>query len=100
MASLANPREVSTWATSQSQHFYLSTLDVMRFFSFLAVFLFHVTFREGGIHSAVEGKGMLLVLRTAIFNSGRFGVDLFFTLSAYLITELLMREKENNWSGS
>lgn len=27
-------------------------------------------------------------------NIGGFGVDLFFTLSAYLITELLMREKE------
>jgi peptidoglycan/LPS O-acetylase OafA/YrhL len=27
------------------------------------------------------------------FGAGQFGVDLFFCLSAYLITELLMREK-------
>jgi peptidoglycan/LPS O-acetylase OafA/YrhL len=77
---------------AQEQRFYLPRLDVMRFFSFLAVFLFHVAFWEGWID--VGARGISPTLRAAIFNSGRFGVDLFFTLSAYLITELLMREKD------
>ena len=35
---------------------------------------------------------------TAAFASGAFGVDLFFALSAYLITVLLLREKETRLS--
>src|SRR5216683_2029643 len=72
--------------------FYLPTLDVLRFFSFVAVFVFHVGFLEGWTEAGAPGA--LPALRGAFFNSGRFGVDLFFSLSAYLITELLMREKE------
>jgi peptidoglycan/LPS O-acetylase OafA/YrhL len=73
-------------------HFYLPTLDVLRFFSFVAVFVFHFAYLEGW--TEFDKHGMFSTLRSAFFNSGRFGVDLFFTLSAYLITELLMREKE------
>jgi peptidoglycan/LPS O-acetylase OafA/YrhL len=73
-------------------HFYLPTLDVLRFFSFVAVFVFHFAFLEGW--TEFNADGILPTLRSAFFNSGRFGVDLFFALSAYLITELLMRERE------
>jgi peptidoglycan/LPS O-acetylase OafA/YrhL len=55
--------------------FYLPELDGLRFFAFLAVFIAH------------SGPG------TTLFQMGTFGVDLFFCLSAYLITELLVREK-------
>lgn len=62
-------------ASAQSR-FYLPELDGLRFFAFLAVFVCHV------------GPDVTL------FQIGTFGVDLFFALSAYLITELLAREKE------
>jgi peptidoglycan/LPS O-acetylase OafA/YrhL len=73
--------------------FYRPELDVLRFFAFLAVFLFHFShpidfFVVHGIPRA---------LATVVFSfvqGGVFGVDLFFVLSAYLITELLLREKE------
>jgi peptidoglycan/LPS O-acetylase OafA/YrhL len=96
MANSANQKAVLTRRGVQPERFYLPKLDVMRFFSFLAVFVFHIAFMDGWIDFAA--KGVLLTLRTALFNSGRFGVDLFFTLSAYLITELLLREKEQSSS--
>src|ERR1700677_566011 len=98
MVNSANQTKVLTGAAVQSKRFYLPRLDVMRFFSFLAVFAFHIAFMDGWIDFAA--KGILPTLRTAFFNSGRFGVDLFFTLSAYLITELLLREKEQSDSQS
>jgi peptidoglycan/LPS O-acetylase OafA/YrhL len=63
--------------------FYLPELDSLRFFAFLGVFIAHV--------SPISSLRPLYAL--PIFAAG-FGVDLFFTLSAFLITELLMREKE------
>jgi peptidoglycan/LPS O-acetylase OafA/YrhL len=60
--------------------FYLPELDALRFLAFLAVFSCHSwDFRHG---------------TNQLVDIGTFGVDLFFTLSAFLITELLVREKE------
>jgi peptidoglycan/LPS O-acetylase OafA/YrhL len=98
MVSSASQNKILRQAAVQSTRFYLPRLDVMRFFSFLAVFVFHIAFMDGWIDFAA--KGILPTLRTALFNSGRFGVDLFFTLSAYLITELLLREKDQSDSNS
>jgi peptidoglycan/LPS O-acetylase OafA/YrhL len=56
--------------------FYLPELDSLRFFAFFSVFLSH-TLRPGLI-AASAGRG----------------VDLFFCLSAFLLTELMLREKE------
>ena len=60
--------------------FYLPELDTLRFFAFLAVFICHA--------GHAVGKDLPIVV------SGSFGVDLFFALSAFLISELLLREKE------
>jgi peptidoglycan/LPS O-acetylase OafA/YrhL len=65
---------------AEAARFYVPELDSLRFFAFLAVFICHLFHELGG--------------SLVITNTGTFGVDLFFTLSAYLITELLMREKE------
>jgi peptidoglycan/LPS O-acetylase OafA/YrhL len=80
-------------ATSRTRSFYRPELDVLRFFAFLAVFLFHFShpvdfYVQHGVPRlfATVVNGILL--------GGVFGVDLFFVLSAYLITELLLREKE------
>lgn len=59
-----------------AHRFYLPELDSLRFFAFVAVFICHA------------GPDVTL------FQMGTFGVDLFFALSAYLITELLAREKD------
>src|SRR5579863_4606045 len=66
------------------QRFYLPELDVLRFFAFLAVFLFHAPPLGHRGHSFVDDLATI----------GIFGVDLFFALSAYLITRLLLRERE------
>src|SRR6267154_5717074 len=73
---------------SSGSRFYLPELDGLRFFAFLAVFLSHVAVFSNG---ANETKPAII----QIFNMvGRFGVDLFFALSAYLLTVLMIREKD------
>ena len=78
------PETVNT----ENGRFYLPELDGLRFFAFLAVFLSHVAVFSNG---ANEAKPAII----QIFNLvGRFGVDLFFALSAYLLTVLMIREKD------
>lgn len=84
---------VQTQATTAKRSFYRPELDVLRFFAFLAVFLFHFNrpvdlFVQHGIPRVIAVAG------TSLIEGGVFGVDLFFVLSAYLITELLLREKD------
>jgi peptidoglycan/LPS O-acetylase OafA/YrhL len=64
--------------------FYHQELDGLRFLAFLAVFL----------HHAYEVAPPQSPLPYAIWWSGTVGVDVFFVLSGYLITELLRRETE------
>lgn len=64
--------------------FYKPQLDVVRFLAFFAVFNHHVLPRTGA------GQPWLADLA----NAGAFGVCLFFVLSAYLITLILLRERE------
>lgn len=75
------------------RRFYHPELDILRFFAFLLVFIHHSIPHDpgfwtrygvpDGLSRAIAGVGAL----------GAFGVDVFFVLSAYLITELLLREK-------
>ena len=66
---------------------------VLRFFAFLAVFLYHFT-RPVELYVQHGVPRLVAVLGNGLMQGGVFGVDLFFVLSAYLITELLLREKE------
>lgn len=74
--------------TAGNGRFYMPELDGLRFFAFLAVFLSHTArFSNGGRDAKpiiVMGCNMM----------GRFGVDLFFALSAYLLTVIMIREKD------
>jgi peptidoglycan/LPS O-acetylase OafA/YrhL len=78
-SALTKPLEVPQ-SQLEAARFYVPELDSLRFFAFFGVFLCHLTHEMG--------------YGDVLSNIGGFGVDLFFTLSAYLITELLMREKE------
>lgn len=84
------------------ERFYRPELDVLRFFAFLGVFFFHL--RPPSIppglmrYTAIPLVSSLARLGNDALGAGNFGVDLFFVLSAYLITELLVREKARRGS--
>jgi peptidoglycan/LPS O-acetylase OafA/YrhL len=77
--------------TTGKPSFYRPELDALRFFAFFSVFLFHVlpdhVSRLSFIPNPVTRD--IIVCITASLS---FGVCLFFVLSAYLITTLLLRE--------
>jgi len=106
MNNLATPLVHSPYTVNQSHvpvplirlaaadRFYRPELDVLRFFAFLSVFLYH------GLPGLVNTRHSGIVAQAALYETiikgaGRFGVCLFFLLSAYLITELLCRERAN-----
>src|SRR5476651_53478 len=62
---------------------YRPELDWLRFFAFFAVFVHH---------SATTAKAPDVGPLGSFFTAGAFGVDLFFVLSAFLITDLFLRE--------
>ena len=72
--------------------FYHPELDVLRFVAFLAVFMHHALPRDASRYIAAGFPPIATEWILAAKEAGSFGVDLFFALSAYLITELLLRE--------
>jgi peptidoglycan/LPS O-acetylase OafA/YrhL len=85
--------ETASIATKESlkpraaERFYLPELDVLRFFAFFGVFVYHLPINQPWFFWKYGILGDLAI-------SGVFGVDLFFTLSGYLITSLLLRERD------
>jgi peptidoglycan/LPS O-acetylase OafA/YrhL len=71
------------------RRFYAPELDCLRFVAFLAVFFFHARDYPLSASLPYSAANFIHSFETA----GSFGVDLFFVLSAYLITELLLREQ-------
>ncbi len=67
-----------------SQRFYRPELDVLRFGAFFSVFYYHMAFHK-------DSPGVWF---QAAASAASFGMCLFFVLSSFLITELLLREKE------
>jgi peptidoglycan/LPS O-acetylase OafA/YrhL len=78
----------------KKQSLYRPELDVLRFLAFFGVFLFHTI--DYSTHDLVQHKVPLLLAQTiaGAMAGGRFGVNLFFVLSSYLITDLLVRENK------
>jgi len=91
---------LSSAKVDSKRTFYHPELDALRFVAFLAVFMHHAlpgdarVYLDKGLSPAVTE--WLLAAKEA----GAFGLDLFFALSAYLITELLLREYKNRGSFS
>ncbi len=77
-----------------SARFYLPELDVLRFLAWTTIFLQH-SFQNTHAHSFPDlhldwtGRAVSILAW-----SGGYSVDLFLALSAFLITQLLMRERE------
>jgi peptidoglycan/LPS O-acetylase OafA/YrhL len=92
-ATKQRPGSVRAIRQGAVDRFYRPELDGLRFFAFLSVFLYHglpalVLTRHAG------PTARLALYETQARDTGAFGVCLFFVLSAYLITELLLREKK------
>lgn len=74
--------------------FYRPELDVVRFAAFAAVFLHHELPRNPALAlGRMSARGRWLLFGTA--NAFGFGLPLFFTLSAFLIGALLLREQDH-----
>jgi peptidoglycan/LPS O-acetylase OafA/YrhL len=70
--------------------FYRPELDILRFVAFALVFLYHTA---SSIRGEMSSGGAIQRFLSDAAMAGSYGVDLFFLLSAYLITTLLLREK-------
>jgi peptidoglycan/LPS O-acetylase OafA/YrhL len=75
----------------QQRRFYRPELDGLRFYAFLGVFVFHSLPSQPAFYHGLHLP--LPSLWGAVVKSGASGVDLFFALSAFLITSLLLRER-------
>jgi len=74
------------------RRFYQPELDGLRFYAFLGVFVFHVLPSQGAYYRSLHLP--MPVLWAGVVKAGGAGVDLFFALSAFLITSLLLRERQ------
>jgi peptidoglycan/LPS O-acetylase OafA/YrhL len=94
-SSLLQETPVGQLKESKTQRFYRPELDTLRFFAFFGVFVFHVIPNDPQFYQAHHVLPSRVVpLVCAVASAGAYGVDLFFALSAYLITTLLIREEE------
>lgn len=78
---------------------YRPELDAVRFLAFLLVFIHHFlllspTYMASDYFSGFAGENAWRI-RLAFGETGAMGLCLFFALSAYLITSLLLRERES-----
>jgi peptidoglycan/LPS O-acetylase OafA/YrhL len=74
--------------------FYLPELDSIRFFAFLSVFIYHSVVRDQSFFIQSGFPRALARFLAVVPKAGNFGLDMFFALSAYLLTTLLLREKD------
>ena len=84
--------EVAPAKAMVSRRFYQPELDGLRFYAFLGVFVCHTLPFEASFYHGLHLP--MPWLWGAIVKAGAAGVDLFFALSAFLITSLLLKERE------
>lgn len=72
---------------------FFENLDGLRFFCFLSVFLFHSFFTE---FQYIRNDILYSFITEFLLKNGNLGVNFFFVISGFLITFLLIKEKEQN----
>jgi peptidoglycan/LPS O-acetylase OafA/YrhL len=84
--------EVASSKALTTRRFYQPELDGLRFYAFLGVFICHTLPFEAAFYRSLHLP--LPWVLGATVKAGAAGVDLFFALSAFLITSLLLKERE------
>ena len=75
----------------RDERIFFPNLDGLRFLAFLSVFLYHsLATDDSELKQTVLYRGA-----EALFRQGHLGVNLFFVLSGFLITYLLMAERKS-----
>lgn len=84
--------ELAAVAANKAQkRIFFPNLDGLRFFSYVSVFFFHVWLLYFDRYQIPGRTGKILGF---LFQNGEVGVNFFFVLSGFLITYLLIREKQ------
>ena len=86
---------VSPALSVRPRSFYKPELDALRFFAFSWVCALHYLRYPAGVLIGHGFPKAIAIAIASLLRAGVFGVDLFFALSSYLITELLLREKDS-----
>ena len=79
--------------TTGKSKIFFENLDGLRFFCFLSVFLFHSFYTE---FDYIQCDPTYQFIKRFLFANGNLGVNFFFVISGFLITYLLIKEKEQN----
>ena len=86
-----------TWAASHASafagRFYFPELDAIRIFLFFGVWSYHSLPRDASFFAAHGFPAPLASLIISAVKATMCSLDVFFILSAFLITELLLRER-------
>ena len=93
LTATAAPPDVGR-RTCLQERFYFPELDSIRFFLFWGVWGYHALPRQENVYTEHHVPAAFASLITSILKAGMASLDVFFILSAFLITELLLREKE------
>jgi peptidoglycan/LPS O-acetylase OafA/YrhL len=88
----ATANSFHTAAQSETSRFYRPELDVLRLAAFLLVFVCHAMPTDVARYEHLLKSHIAAELLAGVFQGGVYGVDLFFCLSSYLITTLLIKE--------
>lgn len=83
-------------ANAPVSRFYRPEIDLLRLIAFAMVFAHHVLPRSASLYPSFPPA--VAVACAALANAAGFGLSLFFVLSGYLISELLLREHTHTGS--
>jgi peptidoglycan/LPS O-acetylase OafA/YrhL len=80
-------------APADKASFYRPELDILRFLAFFAIYLTHSLPHDPSDYLRYHIPETLAQVMASVAAAGRFGIQLFFVLSGYLITASLLRER-------